>query len=134
VARGVLSIGGMQPRKVLVVDDSRLLHKMYDVVLGRFTLVHALDGREALARLVEHPDIDLVLLDINMPNMNGIEVLQRVRAEPMHAQVRIVVVSTEGQDEDVARARQAGAAGYVRKPFRGDDLLHVIQSLDTRAA
>ena len=124
----------MQPRKVLVVDDSKLLHKMYEVVLVRYPLVHAMDGREALARLVEHPDVDLVLLDINMPNMNGIEVLRRVRAEPRHAQVSIVVVSTEGQDADVQRAMTLGAVGYVKKPFRGDALLQVIESLATRAA
>jgi putative two-component system response regulator len=82
----------MQPRKILVVDDSKLLHKMYEVVLGKFPLVHALDGREALARLAEHRDVDLVLLDINMPNMNGIEVLQHLKAESLYASVPVVVV------------------------------------------
>jgi CheY-like chemotaxis protein len=57
----------VQPRKVLVVDDSKLMHKMYEVMLRRYPLVYATDGREALDRLREHDDVELILLDLNMP-------------------------------------------------------------------
>lgn len=124
----------MQPRKVLVVDDSKLLHKMYEVLLARFPLVHAMDGREALHRLAEHPDVDLVLLDINMPNMNGLEVLARLRAEPRTAALAVVIVSTEGKEADTLRALRAGASGYIKKPFKGEAVLDLIARLDLTSA
>ena len=66
----------MQPRKVLVVDDSKLIHKMYEVMLRPHSLVYSLNGREGLQKLGEHSDIDLILLDINMPQINGLEFLR----------------------------------------------------------
>jgi two-component system, chemotaxis family, chemotaxis protein CheY len=132
MAQRVLLDPPMQPRKILVVDDSKLLHKMYQVVLGSFALVHANDGREALARLAEHRDIDLVLLDINMPNMNGIEVLTRLGAEALHVSVSVIVISTEGKDEDVVRALRLGAVAYIKKPFQREQVLDVITPLPGR--
>jgi two-component system chemotaxis response regulator CheY len=117
------------PRKVLVVDDSKLMHKMYEVMLRQFPLVYALDGREALDRLREHADIDLVLLDVNMPNMNGLEFLAAMRADHAHKGVSVVIISTEGRDEDTARGLEAGAAAYISKPFQSHEILEVISRL-----
>jgi CheY-like chemotaxis protein len=119
----------VQPRKVLVVDDSKLMHKMYEVMLRRYPLVYALDGREALERLREHPDIDLVLLDINMPNMNGLDFLAAMRADEAHSTVAVVIISTAGRDEDATRGLQAGAVAYIRKPFQSQEILDVISRL-----
>lgn len=116
----------MTPRKVLVVEDSKLLHKMYEVMLQQFELVHAADGREGLERLREQRDIDLVLLDLNMPNMDGLTFLAELKADPELAAVHVVIVSTEGREEDTARGLAAGAAAYIRKPFRKDEILDVI--------
>ena len=69
----------MQPSKVLVIDDSTLMHKLFGALLPKANLIHALDGIEALSRLAEHPDADLVILDINMPRMNGLEFLRQVK-------------------------------------------------------
>jgi two-component system chemotaxis response regulator CheY len=124
----------MQPRKILVVDDSKLLHKMYDVLLSSYPLVHAMDGREALARLAEHADVELVLLDINMPNMNGLEVLARLKAEPVYRHVPVVIVSTEGKEEDTVRALRAGAVAYIKKPFRLDQVMDIIRRLEPTKA
>ena len=121
----------MQPRKVLVVDDSKLMHKMYEVMLRQYPLVYALDGRQALERLGEHPDVELILLDINMPNMNGLEFLAALRAEGNRTTV--VIISTEGREEDTARGLEAGAAAYVKKPFRSDEILDVIARLEQPA-
>ena len=121
----------MQPRKVLVVDDSKLMHKMYEVMLRQYPLVYALDGRQALERLGEHPDVELILLDINMPNMNGLEFLAALRAEGNRTAV--VIISTEGREEDTARGLEAGAAAYVKKPFRSDEILDVIARLEQPA-
>lgn len=122
----------MQPRKVLVVDDSKLMHRMYEVMLRQYPLVYALDGREALERLRQHRDIDLVLLDINMPMMNGIEFLTALHDEDGVDAPQVVIISTEGAEEDTARGLAAGAAAYIRKPFHTEEILDVIARLETK--
>jgi two-component system chemotaxis response regulator CheY len=119
----------LQPRKVLVVDDSKLMHKMYEVMLRQYPLVYALDGRQALDRLQEHADIDLVLLDINMPNMNGLEFLAEVRADGGHKDLAVIIISTEGREEDTQRGLEAGASAYIKKPFHSEDILEKISRL-----
>ena len=120
----------MQPRKILVVDDSKLMHKMYEVMLRQYPLVYALDGRQALDRLQEHADIDLVLLDINMPNMNGLEFLAQVRNDGGHRDLAVIIISTEGREEDTQRGLEAGASAYIKKPFHSEDILEKISQLE----
>ena len=116
----------VQPRKILVVDDSKLIHKMFEVLLRQFSLIHAHDGLEALQCLGTHSEIDLILLDINMPKMNGLEFLQQVKSDSAFADIPVVVVSTEGKEEDTERALAAGAADYIKKPFQTDSILEVV--------
>ncbi len=87
-----------EPKKVLVVDDSRLIHKLFEVMLRDFELVHDADGLEALQCLGEHADIDLILLDINMPNMNGLEFLDKIKQDAALAAITVIIVSTEGKE------------------------------------
>jgi len=124
----------LQPRKVLVVDDSKLMHKMFEVMLRQYALVYASDGRQALDRLREHQDIDLVLLDVNMPNMNGLEFLAQLKAGGGGDGMAIVIISTEGRDEDTVRGLEAGAAAYIKKPFHSEEILDVISRLPARSA
>lgn len=124
----------MQPRKVLVVDDSKLMHKMFEVMLRQYLLVYASDGRQALDRLREHQDIDLVLLDVNMPNMNGLEFLAELKAGGGGDGMAIVIISTEGREEDTARGLEAGADAYIKKPFHSEEILAVISRLPARSA
>lgn len=124
----------MQPRKVLVVDDSKLMHKMYEVMLRQYPLAYALDGREALDRLQQHPDIDLVLLDINMPKMNGLEFLAELRADGSKDDVSVIIISTEGREEDTARGLEAGASAYIKKPFHSEEILDVITRLEKKGS
>ena len=124
----------MQPRKVLVVDDSKLMHKMYEVMLRQYPLVYALDGRQALDRLREHGDVDLVLLDINMPNMNGLELLAQLRSEAAWSELAVIIISTEGREEDTARGIEAGANAYIKKPFHSEEILDVIARLETKGS
>jgi len=119
---------------VLVVDDSKLMHKMYEVMLRQYPLVYALDGRQALDRLQEHPDVDLVLLDVNMPNMNGLEFLAQVRAERSRDDLAVIIISTEGREEDTARGLEAGASAYIKKPFQTEEILDVIARLQKGSA
>lgn len=124
----------MQPRKVLVVDDSKLMHKMYEVMLRQYPLVYASDGREALDRLREHGDVDLVLLDINMPTMNGLEFLAEMKSDQAIAGTPVIIISTVGREEDTARGLEAGATAYIRKPFAREEILDVISRLERGSA
>ena len=119
----------VQPRKILVVDDSKLIHKMFEVLLRQYSLVHCLDGLEALQALNNHADIDLILLDINMPRMSGLEFLNQIKADATFQEIPVVIISTEGKEEDTVRGLEAGAAAYIKKPFGNQELLEVIQRL-----
>lgn len=114
-------------KKIAVVDDSDLLHRMYSLVLMRYRttgaqILTARDGMQFLQLLPDHSDIDLVLLDINMPQMNGLDVMRRLRASGRLASMKVIMVSTEGREADVQRALELGAADYVTKPFTPSDL------------
>ena len=118
----------------LFVDDSALHHQMYRLIFSRGalagnTLYHTTNGREGYALLSQHPELSLVFLDLNMPEMNGLELLARRAAERLHPHVPIVLVTTESTEEDEARARSAGAWDYLRKPFQPTD----VERLVTRA-
>jgi two-component system, chemotaxis family, chemotaxis protein CheY len=122
----------MQPKKALVIDDSSLIHKMFKLMLPHSTVVCASDGREALQKLAAEPDVELIFLDINMPNMNGLEFLAQVKADAALAQIPVVIVSTEGKEEDTIRGLRAGAAAYVKKPFRNEALQDLIRKVMAR--
>jgi two-component system chemotaxis response regulator CheY len=105
---------------------------MYRVIFTRgsltgSTVYYATNGREGYGLLAAHPELTLVFLDLNMPEMNGLEVLERRRAEQLHLHVPIVLVTTEGTAEDEARGRAAGAWDYLRKPFQPADVERLVQ-------
>jgi two-component system chemotaxis response regulator CheY len=116
----------------LVIDDSKLHHQMYRLIFSRgalsgSTVYFATNGREGYSLLAAHPELTLVLLDLNMPEMNGLEVLERRRAERLHLHIPVVLVTTEGTPEDEARGRSAGAWEYLRKPFQPADVERLVQ-------
>ena len=116
-------------QKILVVDDSKLIHKMYEVMLRPHALIYALNGREGLDKLGQHPDIDLIILDINMPQINGLEFLGHAKSNPTFAKIPVIIVSTEGKDDDILRGLSAGAAAYIKKPFQREQILQVIERM-----
>ncbi len=124
----------LQPKKALVIDDSSLIHKMFKLMLPHSTVVCASDGRDALQKLAAEPDVELIFLDINMPNMNGLEFLAQVKADAVLAQIPVIIVSTEGKEEDTIRGLRAGAAAYVKKPFRNETLQDLMRKVLERAA
>lgn len=106
---------------VLIVDDSAAMRKILRRVLGQAEApvsqaFEATDGVEAL-EVLKTQNIGLILSDINMPNMDGLELLSRVRAEEEWRDVPFVMITTEGSDRKVVEAMQLGASAYVRKPF-----------------
>jgi two-component system chemotaxis response regulator CheY len=110
----------------MVVDDSRAIRLILSRTLGAlgFEVTQAANGKEALARMTERrEDFDeerpysLILVDWNMPEMNGLEFVQHVRANPEFEAVKLMMVTTETQIEQMTRALEAGADEYVMKPF-----------------
>jgi two-component system chemotaxis response regulator CheY len=118
---------------VLIVDDSAAIRKILQRVLRQAdvpigTVFEAGDGIEALATLRKEK-IGLVLSDINMPNMDGLEFLTKVKAEEIWKDLPIIMVSTEGSQNKVLEAVERGAAGYVRKPFTADQIKEKLAGL-----
>jgi CheY-like chemotaxis protein len=121
-------------KKILAVDDSELLHRMYDLILMRYRrqgaeVLHADDGREALDLLVRHSDISLILLDINMPIMGGLEFLTVAQARGLLTDVAVLIISTEGKQDDTLLGLRRGARGYLTKPFQPNDLYALIDQM-----
>ena len=118
--------------RALVVDDSRTVRVILRNILQEMgtDVVEAGDGLEALEQLRRNPDVELVLVDWNMPVMNGLDFILAVRAQPTLDGVRIVMVTTETEGEQVARALRAGANEYVMKPFTREVLVAKLSLLD----
>ncbi len=103
----------------LVIDDSRAMRTILGGMLTDlgFRVVQATDGRDALARLAETPAARLALVDWNMPEMDGLAFIRAVRADRAYEGLKLVVVSTETEQAQMATALEAGADEYVMKPF-----------------
>ena len=111
---------------VLIVDDSSAIRKILVRVLSQTDLpikqvLEASDGLEAM-KIIEANDVSLMLCDINMPNVDGLELLTRLRDTPKWKQLSVIMITTEGSQAKVLEAVQLGAKGYVRKPFTADQI------------
>lgn len=118
---------------VLIVDDSATIRAMVKRTLKIAGIDHgeifeAENGIQALAQLNDH-EISAMLVDINMPTMNGIQLLRRMKANSRLADIPIVVVSTEGSEARIAELEDMGASGYVRKPFQPEKLRDVLKPI-----
>ena len=119
----------MEPRKILVVDDSKVIHKIYGILLRQFNLVNAGNGLDALDCLNSQPEIDLILLDINMPQMDGLTFLKEIKGSGPFQNIPVIVVSIEDREEDKRRFLEAGAVAYIQKPPNTKKLLELIAGL-----
>jgi two-component system, chemotaxis family, chemotaxis protein CheY len=113
-------------RNVLIVDDSAVMRKIIMRSLRQANvqvdqIFEAGDGAEGLKVLAEQ-SVDLVLSDVNMPNVDGFEFVRRARSQTPPIDVPIVMVTTEGSEDRVKEALSSGVQGYVVKPFTADDL------------
>ena len=114
----------------LIIDDSRAMRRILRQIvepLG-FQILEAGDGQEGLERLEQyHPDIELTLVDWNMPVMNGLEFVKAVRADDQYQQMKIAMVTTETEPAQMARALMAGVDEFVMKPFTSDILIEKLK-------
>jgi two-component system chemotaxis response regulator CheY len=118
--------------RALVIDDSRAVRAFIRPILRELNIevVEAGNGREGLDQLRALPDTELVLVDWNMPVMDGLEFIRAVRADKDFDPVRIVMVTTESESEQMNRAMAAGANEYIMKPFTRDVLVAKLSMLD----
>jgi len=114
-------------KTIITVDDAATMRKMVSLTLkaAGYEILEAEDGVCALT-LLKTRSVDLVITDVNMPNMDGIELTRQVRTLPHLSKVPILLLTTESDPEIKNRGRAAGATGWIVKPFKQDQLLAVI--------
>ena len=104
---------------VLIADDSSTVRKFVTFSLASQSLevVTAVDGMDALEKISQIPQVDLIIVDLNMPNMDGFEFIENVRGSELHRDVPIIILSSERGEESKRRGRAVGANAYIEKPF-----------------
>ncbi|MBL8542862.1 MAG: response regulator [Hyphomonadaceae bacterium] len=115
-------------KTILTIDDSRMMREMLLLVLqgAGFNVVQAEDGQQGLDAL-ETTQPDIIITDINMPVMDGYGFIEGARRDVRHRSTPILVLSTESSPEKKQRAREAGATGWIVKPFQAETLLEVVR-------
>ena len=117
-------------KTILTVDDSRTMRDMLAMALNDagFNVVQAVDGEDGLAVLDAHSaDVDVIITDINMPKLDGFGFIEGVRKDARHRATPILVLTTESDSSKKDRARQAGATGWIVKPFNPVKLIDAIR-------
>jgi two-component system chemotaxis response regulator CheY len=118
-------------KKILIVDDSPSVRQQVRLALSQagFTVVEANDGMDGIEKLKSTPDVALIVSDINMPRMNGLDMVEKVKSEPKHKTLPVLMLTSEGQPALIERAKKAGVKGWVVKPFNADMLVSAIKQL-----
>ncbi len=117
-------------KRLLIVDDSAAVRQSVSYVLEQagYEVVQAVDGADALTKLDGSP-FHLVVTDVNMPNMDGIELTANIRKIEAYKFTPVVMLTTESQESKMAAGKEAGATGWIVKPFNSDKLLQVVKRL-----
>ncbi|MCZ6832368.1 MAG: response regulator [Acidobacteria bacterium] len=121
----------MRPMTFLVVEDSPTMRQLISFSLRRFPdcrIVEAVDGADALRRMA-YDEIDLVLTDINMPIMDGLKLVALLRANASTRNMPIIIITTEGAEEDRQRGLELGADAYISKPVETDALVRRVEQV-----
>ena len=113
---------------ILVVDDSETVRQVLQLTLSKagFEVVEAEDGVDALNKLTAQP-VDMIVTDLNMPNMDGLELIKKVRGTGDYRFTPIVMLTTESSEDKKKAGREAGASGWIVKPFKPEQLLKVVK-------
>jgi len=116
-------------KTIMTVDDSSSVRQMVSFTLkdAGYSVVEAADGKDALQKL--QGQVDMIITDLNMPNMDGIELIKNVRATSGYKFIPIVMLTTESQNDKKQEGKKAGASGWIVKPFKPPQILSVVQKL-----
>lgn len=116
------------PNTILTVDDSASIRQMVSFTLKQagYNVVEAIDGKDGLTK-AQTTGANLIITDLNMPNMNGIELIRALRQEDKYKFTPILMLTTESDDSKKNEGKQAGATGWIVKPFNPEQLLRVIE-------
>jgi two-component system chemotaxis response regulator CheY len=119
------------PKKILIVDDSAAIRQSISFILKQegYETVEATDGLEGLAALGAADAFDLVITDVNMPNLDGIGFIRKARELPKYKFTPILVLTTESQGSKMNEGKEAGATGWIVKPFNADKLLGIVRKV-----
>jgi two-component system chemotaxis response regulator CheY len=117
--------------QILVVDDSSTVRNEVGDFLKNngLTVALAVDGKDGLVKLQADPSIKLIVCDVNMPNMDGLTMVEKVRSELNNASVNIIMLTTENSPAMKERGKAAGIKGWIVKPFKGDAVLATFKKL-----
>ena len=117
-------------KTIMIVDDSASLRQVVKIALtnARYEVIEAVDGKDALAKLAGKR-VDLIISDVNMPNMDGISLVKAVKQNPQQRFTPIIMLTTEGAEEKKREGQAAGAKAWVVKPFQPDQLLMAVSKL-----
>lgn len=118
-------------KTIMTVDDSASVRQMVSFTLrgAGYEVIEAVDGRDALSKLNNGARIRLIFADLNMPNMDGIELIRVLRAKPAYKFVPIIMLTTESQASKKQEGKSAGATGWIVKPFKPQQLLAVVKKV-----
>ncbi len=116
-------------KKILIVDDSSTVRQQLNFTLSKdgFTVVEAEDGVDGLSKSAANPDIVVIISDVNMPNMNGLDFLKNIKEKGVTAPV--IMLTTEGSADLIAKAKSYGAKGWMVKPFNPEQLIAAVKKL-----
>jgi len=117
-------------KQILTVDDSSSIRQMVSFTLSKagYQVAEAVDGKDGLTKAGQQK-YDLIITDLNMPNMDGIQMITALRKLPGYGFTPILMLTTESQNEKKDAGRKAGATGWIVKPFKADQLIVVLQKL-----
>jgi two-component system, chemotaxis family, chemotaxis protein CheY len=115
-------------KTIMSVDDSASMRQMISFTLkgAGYDVVEAVDGRDALSKVTGNP-IHMVITDLNMPNLGGIDLIKELRRKPAYKFIPIVMLTTESQDSRKKEGKAAGATGWIVKPFKAEQLIAVVK-------
>jgi two-component system chemotaxis response regulator CheY len=121
----------MSKKRVMIVDDSATVRQQVSQALtdAGFEVVEASDGQIGVDRLEQDPTIAAVICDLNMPRMNGLEMLATLKGQPKYQGLQVLMLTTDGQPSLIKKAKELGARGWIVKPFKAPQLVAVVHKL-----
>ena len=117
-------------KTILTADDSASMRQLVSFTLRQagYDVLEGMDGKDALAKLAQTP-VQMLITDLNMPNMDGIELIRQVRALPQYKYIPIIMLTTESQDCRKQEGKAAGATGWIVKPFKPEQMMAVVKKV-----